>query len=472
MPSIYASSGQDMIGATSEPGTSVTELLLLLLPLTMIAVAMIFIIIAPFVMYLVLRFRPGISLGDQSGPVNVALEEPLEHSPAVQSAYQIWLEQADDATRAGFERAARWCQQNPLRSQRDTDITMPQFLGIQEKGVSAWNFDPPYEADLAVLVSSRTEIQFLADSMGMAPEEGGACSVQSNLPLPKQNEVYYWEAKMFNKPATTNVTLGLSTKPYPPFRAPGLCKHSIGYFSQDGSKCYNHPFHMHSYGPAYVHGDVIGVGYRPRTGSVFFTRNGIRLPEAYTGLYNYNLFPTVAADGPAEIHVNFGQAGFVFIEANVKRWGLAPMVGTLAPPPAYGQDKDSILIESAYAPSSSGQLRTDSGMGELVRVPSYDAAVPEAAGSQNDRTGPQGICLTTLRTTPAPLPPPYTAVPANGSMPDPADGTPSRTSTPPTFRGAIHTLHGWLSTWHRPRRDTSAGSPEVLSTELAGVLVD
>ncbi|WFD22697.1 Protein ssh4 [Malassezia equina] len=455
----------------SEPTTSVSEIMLLLLPLMMIGVAMIFVIIAPFVMYMVLRLRPGVALGDRSGPINVAFEEQLESSSTVQSAYQRWLEQTDDATRAGFECAARWCQQNPPRSQRDTDITMPQFLGIQEKGVSAWSFDPPYEDNQGVYVSSRTEIQFLADSVGMAPEEGGACSIQSNLPLPKQNEVYYWEAKMFNKPSTTNVVVGLSTKPYPSFRAPGLCKHSVGYFSQDGSKCYNHPFHMQSYGPAYVHGDVIGVGYRPRSGSVFFTRNGMRISEAFLGLYSYNLFPTVSADGPAEIHVNFGQAGFVFIEANVKRWGLAPMVGTLAPPPAYGQDKDSILIESAYTPSSSSQLRNDVATEELVRVPSYDASVPDTETPQHDRLAAQGICMATLR--PSQAPPPYSAALADSCSPPPqgASGPPEAPSPAP-IRGAIHALHGWFHAWHRLRRDTSAGTPEVPSTELVGVLVD
>lgn len=44
--------------------------------------------------------------------------------------------------------------------------------------------------------------------------------------------------------------------------------------------------------------------------------------------------------------MNLGQAGFVFIEANVKKWGLAPMAGTLAPPPAYGSERGSILLEA------------------------------------------------------------------------------------------------------------------------------
>lgn len=55
----------------------------------------------------------------------------------------------------------------------------------------------------------------------MTDEEGGGCCVQSNLPLPKLNEVYYWECKMYEKPPGTTVSIGLATKPFPSFRLPG-----------------------------------------------------------------------------------------------------------------------------------------------------------------------------------------------------------------------------------------------------------
>lgn len=96
----------------------------------------------------------------------------------------------------------------------------------------------------------------------------------------------------------------------------------------------------------YQEGDVVGVGYRPRTGAIFFTRNGKKFEETINPIFkSSNFFPTVGAFGPCSIHVNFGQAGFVFIEANVKKWGLAPMTGTLAPPPRYGREEESILLD-------------------------------------------------------------------------------------------------------------------------------
>lgn len=188
----------------------------------------------------------------------------------------------------------------------------------------------------------------------MPAREGGGNSVMANLPLPKLNEVYYWECKMYEKAPTTEVAIGLATKPYPSFRLPGWNKFSVAYFASDGFKSHNYPFTASSYGPPLAEGDVLGVGYRPRTGTVFFTRNGRKMDDAYTGLQRWNLFPIVGANGPCTIHVNLGQAGFVFIEANVKKWGLAPMVGTLAPPPAYGSERGSILLDAGYGTPNAG----------------------------------------------------------------------------------------------------------------------
>jgi hypothetical protein len=203
--------------------------------------------------------------------------------------------------------------------------------------VSAWCFEPDYETVNSLLVHARTEITFL-------PDPASSSCVQSNLPLPKLNEVYYWEVKMFDLPETTTVSVGLATKPYPPFRLPGLSRHSVAYHS-NGDKSHNYPFTATPFGPLLKEGDVLGVGYRPRTGTVFYTRNGRKTEDAFVGLSRWNLFPTIGADGPCSVHVNLGQAGFVFIEANVKKWGLAPSVGTLAPPPAYGSERGSILLD-------------------------------------------------------------------------------------------------------------------------------
>jgi len=104
-------------------------------------------------------------------------------------------------------------QANPPESVQ-TDISLSQFLAIQEKGVSAWEFEP--ELEIAnCFVEARTEIEFF----------DAECSVQSNLPIPKQNDVYYWEAKVYDKPEHTSIAVGVTTKPYPLFRLPGTLAH-------------------------------------------------------------------------------------------------------------------------------------------------------------------------------------------------------------------------------------------------------
>ncbi|KAH6664319.1 SPRY domain-containing protein [Verticillium dahliae] len=226
------------------------------------------------------------------------------------------LESMEENQRTEYLRAKAFVTANPPESLQ-TDISLSQYLAIQEKGVSAWEFEP--ELEIAnCFVEGRTEIEFFDSE----------CTVLSNLPVPKQNEVYYWEAKIYDKPGNTLLSIGMATKPYPLFRLPGFHKYSAAYTST-GQRRYNQPFNGTQYGPQYVQGDVIG-----------------KLEDVVHGLKSQNFFPAVGANGPCAVHVNFGQAGFVFIEANVKKWGLAPMTGSLAPPPPYGSEQGDILLEA------------------------------------------------------------------------------------------------------------------------------
>ena len=143
------------------------------------------------------------------------------------------LDEMDDLQRTEYFRAKGMCPTNLLLSKSlgtganvglslafiqanppdslPTDISLSQYLAIQEKGVSAWEFEP--ELEIAnCFVEARTEIEFFDSE----------CSVLSNLPLPKQNEVYYWESKIYDKPDTSMISIGVATKPYPLFRLPGM----------------------------------------------------------------------------------------------------------------------------------------------------------------------------------------------------------------------------------------------------------
>lgn len=208
--------------------------LALLLPLLILLSTLLFMLLLFVILIVIVRKRSRISLNDSNTPIDVGREEDLESSNSTSSMAsgilggisgieERWLESIPQSTRSGYLRSKDFLLSNPPNS-FNTDITLQQYLSIQEKGVSAWSFEPDYENNPSVFVENRTEISFLGDGIGMTEEEGGGCNVQSNLPLPKLNEVYYWEAKMFTLPEGCNVSVGLATKPFPSFRLPGECE--------------------------------------------------------------------------------------------------------------------------------------------------------------------------------------------------------------------------------------------------------
>lgn len=321
-----------------------------------------------------------------SGSIRLTGDEPgaYDDEGAYLEQEQEALEHMDELSRRSYFEARAFIENNPPNS-FNSDISLSQYMTIQEKGVSAWEFEVDME-NVNCLVEDRTEIEFF---------DGIGC-VLTNLPIPKQNEVYYWESKIYDKPAGTTVAIGLATKPYPTFRLPGFHRYSVAYDST-GAKRINQPFTATvNFGPALQQGDVVGVGYRPRSGTVFFTRNGHKLDDALHGM-KLNMFPAIGANGPCTVVVNFGRAGFVFIEANVKKWGLAPAHGSLAPPPPYGAERDSVLLEAAVAHSPAA-----------VAQPSNSASPPpfeHATRSQSnvseidDSPNRDGINLTSLPTS-------------------------------------------------------------------------
>lgn len=141
---------------------------------------------------------------------------------------------------------------------------------------------------------------------------------------------------------------------------------------------------------------MIGVGYRPRSGTIFFTRNGKKLEDVAHNYRAQNLFPTIGANGPCSVHVNFGQMGFVFIEANVKKWGLAPMTGSLAPPPPYGSEQGSILLESGR--ESAAQISQRVYQTHAAR--SFSVGIPQAVSPGPIRS-PTDISLAQLAHIPS-----------------------------------------------------------------------
>lgn len=230
------------------------------------------------------------------------------------------------------------------------EISLSTHMMIQEKGIDAWDFIPDINLpNDCIFVNNKTEINFMSYDY--------QCSIQTNLPIPKINDVYYFEAKVFSldSPEDTIVSIGLGTKPYPYFRLPGRHLYSIGYDS-DGSRRYSNSFKLtekeSTVFPKIIKGDVVGIGYRVGSGTIFFTRNGKKLSEKsigghIRGMKLANLFPTIGSNNPCSVHVNLGQSGYVFIEANIKKWGYASKEGTRPPLPQYNTVENDMLLESS-----------------------------------------------------------------------------------------------------------------------------
>ena len=146
------------------------------------------------------------------------------------------------------------------------------------------------------------------------------------------------------------------------------------------------------------------------------------MDEACFGL-RYNLFPTIGANGPCQVHVNLGQMGFVFVEANVKKWAVGNAQGTLAPPPAYGNEAGSLLLERGRTGETSqllgGQNTTcmpslsNYGSTNTHHIPSIIEPIPSSSSSTSDEDDNTPLIQHVRSNTSIPIPASSREVPAH-----------------------------------------------------------
>ncbi|KAG0671299.1 Rsp5p-dependent ubiquitination, sorting of cargo proteins at the multivesicular body [Pichia californica] len=189
-----------------------------------------------------------------------------------------------------------------------------------------------------------------------------------NLPIPtinRKNDVIYFETKLleFNK-ISTLISIGLVTDPnYPNFQLPGYLPYSFAIESNGNLRItklkdneLNKEFEFYDNNdinivlPQLNEGDIIGIGYRSISGTIFLTHNGKLIYEIIK-YFKFQLYPCIGIKNinnininnknnkNCKINVNLGQLGFVYIEANVKKFGFCENKndGLIGAPPIYNK---------------------------------------------------------------------------------------------------------------------------------------
>ena len=131
--------------------------------------------------------------------------------------------------------------------------------------------------------------------------------------------------------------IGTSCRPYPNWRFPGWNRLSAGLHLDDMRKFFEDPDGGRDYSSALTRvspGDTFGCGYDFTRNSVFFTYNGMRLQDAFVGVYvprtKYDVYAAIGVEGSCEVDVNFGGELFRWKEANEWAWRVEGHVGRLS----------------------------------------------------------------------------------------------------------------------------------------------
>ena len=268
-------------------------------------------------------------------------------------------------------------------------VTSSDLTFIKDRGIQSYFFLPNVN-DIVDIEGNFLPSYLIQDKLDVIfTKYNKSSSTIMNYPLPyNKKEAVYFEVKIFRYPQNSNTifSIGLCTNPYPYFRPPGMSNFSIAYEST-GKLRINNPFLASTLLPKLQESDVVGVGYKYKTGTIFITHNGKKLMDV-TQDVDVDLFPSIGAfnasytrsytrDGlledpdnvslrealsegreielpekiqrvhdpyneddcidsdEVEFHVNLGQIGFVFIEANVKKYSFGSVYGEIGIPPSY-----------------------------------------------------------------------------------------------------------------------------------------
>lgn len=272
------------------------------------------------------------------------------------NAYKSSIYESNNKTQIQlYERLQEFEANNPpVVKEFNTINNMKLKQRVHFRGIQSYQFlssfkdtlDPDNDTFLpSFIVNDKLNIQFTKHNM--------LSSSVMNLPVPKNNkDCCYFESKVYlnnPNPETQDIfSIGLVTIPYPYFVMPGYSNISLAYES-NGDLMIN-KYRNEGVLPKLSNGDVVGFGYRYKSGLIFITFNGKKVMDI-PNKHSIELFVSCGKLGNQSnllLEFNLGQMGYVFIEANVRKYAFdANIEGTVGVPPSYqNKEKDRLIIPS------------------------------------------------------------------------------------------------------------------------------
>ncbi|CAK7914239.1 protein Ssh4p [[Candida] anglica] len=261
-------------------------------------------------------------------------EESLVH---LSEEYDFTLLSAEE--QVAYLKAEEFTKNSPpnFHHAKGSSYTPVDDLAIRDRGLNAFEFEQDSDfLQPRYIVEDRTEINFTNND---TPYSCATSVLNYSLPVKNRSiaDTVYFETKVFefNPQNDSHFAIGLVTKPYPStFRLPGYNGFSLSYESTGNLKINKPlptPLQQHQgdnsvYNalvlPPLQQSDVVGFGYVIPTGTLFVTHNGKKLMDIMKGCY-VDLYPAIGCfQTNAKFQVNFGELGFVWIEANVRKYGF------------------------------------------------------------------------------------------------------------------------------------------------------
>lgn len=268
--------------------------------------------------------------------------DPPEWAPATEQSSTYGLQ--NEASDESYEKALEFCERHAVESSKI--LASQTITDINSNGCLEWRIQTHDSSPVAVVHNSGgkgglSQIRSRVD----CPD---TCLL-SNLPIvagqyhfPNDGGVYFEITvnKMTDPSKGGAIAIGTACRPYPLWRFPGWNRLSAGFHLDDFHKFFEDSkggrpcFPLGSPLITSVVGHTIGCGYSFSTGTMFFTIDGQRLPDAFTGIYLQNrsgidVYAAVGVTGECDISVNFGGTTFKWLEGNEWRWRMDRQVRKL-----------------------------------------------------------------------------------------------------------------------------------------------